>query len=443
MAPRLARVRLVAAAWLLAAAMPALAILPIQSWQAKSGARVVFVQTRNLPMLDVSVEFPAGSAFNAREKAGLAAFTQRLLQLGAGGLSDDDIARRIADVGAQLGGGLDNDRAGISFRTLTSAAELEQTLDVAARVLQRPDFPPPVIERERARLLGAIRESLTRPETLLGRAFSAAIYGDHPYGVPSSGELDTVAKLTREELVDFHRRHYVADRAVVSLIGDITRDQAEAIAERLTGTLPRAGTPLAVPPVTPPAAARQQAIEHPATQAHVVMGLPVLSRDDPDFFPLVVGNHILGGGGFASRINEEVRQKRGLAYSAYSSLAAYRRPGPFAIGLQTQKEQAGEALAVVRETLARFLAEGPTDKELADAKQNLVGGFPLRIDSNRKILDFLAVIGFYGLPLTYLEDYVVRVQQVSTADIRDAFARRVDPARMATVIVGADPASVR
>lgn len=435
--------RLIAGLFLLTAAAPALALLPIESWQAKSGARVVFVQTRDLPMLDVSVDVPAGTAFDTREKAGLAAFTQRLLQLGAGGLNEDDIARRVADVGAQLGGRFDIDRAGVSLRTLTSAAELEQALDVAARVLQRPDFPQPVLERERARTAGAIKDSLTRPETLLGRAFAAAIYGDHPYGLPASGEVDTVATFTREDLVDFHRRHYVADRAVVALIGDITRAQAEAIAERLTAGLARSTGPLEVAPVRPPVAAREQLIEHPATQAHVIMGLPVLSRDDPDFFPLVVGNHILGGGGFVSRINEEVRQKRGLAYSAYSSLAAYRRPAPFAIGLQTQKDQVAEALAVVRATLAGFLADGPTDQELAEAKQNIVGGFPLRIDSNRKILDFLGVIGFYGLPLTYLEDYVASVQKVSAKEIRDAFARRVDPARMATVIVGAGAASLR
>ena len=170
--------------------------------------------------------------------------------------------------------------------------------------------------------------------------------------------------------------------------------------------------------------------------------MPGIKRNDPDYFPLFVGNYILGGGGFSSRITEEVRSKRGLAYSAYSYFSPMQERGPFVIGLQTRKDQAGEALAVVRATLRDFLANGPTADELQKAKQNLVGGFPLRIDSNRKILDYLGVIGFYHLPLTYLEDFVPNVEKVTLADIRAAFARRVDPARMVTVVVGADAAAL-
>ncbi len=168
------------------------------------------------------------------------------------------------------------------------------------------------------------------------------------------------------------------------------------------------------------------------------MGAPGIRRDDPDYFPLFVGNYILGGGGFVSRITEEVRSKRGLAYSAYSYFSPLKERGPFVIGLQTRRDQAAEALAVVRATLKEFLAKGPTADELKKAQQNIVGGFALRIDSNRKILDYLGAIGFYRLPLTYLDDFVPNVEKVTLADIRNAFARRVDPDHMVTVIVGAD-----
>ena len=423
-------------------AMPAWSLLPIQHWQTKNGARVFFVEARNLPMLDVSVDFPAGSAYDTRAKAGVAALTQSLLKLGAGGLSEDEIARRMADTGAQFGGRVDSDRAGVTLRTLSSTEELKQALDVFARMVQSPDFPAPVLEREKKRIIDAIKEADTKPETLLSRNFNELAYGSHPYGMRGSGEADTVARIARDDLVAFYRRYYTADQAVVAIIGDIVRADAEKLAEQLTAGLPRSASAPTIPPVPSLARAEMRALPHPATQSHLMMGMPGIKRDDPDYFPLFVGNYILGGGGFASRITEEVRSKRGLAYSAYSYFSPMQERGPFIIGLQTRKDQAGEALAVVRATLKSFLADGPSADELQNAKQNLVGGFPLRIDSNRKILDYLGVIGFYHLPLSYLEDFVPNVEKVTLADIRNAFARRVDPARMVTVVVGADAASL-
>ncbi|MGH8618978.1 MAG: M16 family metallopeptidase [Burkholderiales bacterium] len=420
------------------AAVPAWAQLPIQSWQTKSGAKVVFVEARGLPMLDLSVDFAAGAAYDTREKAGLAAFTQGMLRAGAGKLSEDDISRRMADVGAQFGGRLDTDRAGLTLRTLTSQPELEQALAVFIATLQQPTFPADVLARDQTRTIGAIREALTKPETILSRTLYPLMYGTHPYGFPASGDPETVAALTREDLLTFYRRHYTARRATVAIIGDLSRAQAEAIAERVTAGLPPGEGVGVIPVVTPPGAGVTRAIPHPASQSHVALGMPVLKRDDPDYFPLFVGNYVLGGGGFASRISDEVRQKRGLAYSAYSYFSPLQQAGPFMLGLQTRKDQADEALAVVRSTLDRFVKDGPTEDELTRAKQNIIGGFPLRIDSNRKIHEYLAVIGFYNLPLTYLADFVAAVERTTTAQIRDAFTRRVDPARLVTVVVGTD-----
>jgi zinc protease len=423
-------------------AMPAWSLLPIQHWQTTHGVRVYFVEARNLPMLDVSVDFPAGSAYDTREKSGVAALTQGLLKLGAGGLAEDEIARRMADAGAQFGGRVDSDRAGVTLRTLSSADELKQSLDVFARMLQRPEFPAPVLEREKQRIVDAIKEADTKPETLLSRSFNELAYGNHPYGMRGSGEAATVPRIVRDDLVAFYRRYYTADQAVVAIIGDIARADAEKLAEQLTAELPRSTSAPSIPPVPSLTRAETRAIPHPASQSHLLMGMPGIKRDDPDYFPLFVGNYVLGGGGFASRITEEVRSKRGLAYSAYSYFSPMQERGPFVIGLQTRKDQAGEALAVVRATLKEFLANGPTADELQRAKQNLVGGFPLRIDSNRKILDYLGVIGFYHLPLSYLEDFVPNVEKVTLADIRAAFARRVDPAHMVTVVVGVDAATL-
>jgi zinc protease len=219
------------------------------------------------------------------------------------------------------------------------------------------------------------------------------------------------------------------------MIGAITRAEAQAIAERLTEGLPQSAAPAAMPPVVAPEPVERR-IAHPATQSHILIGAPAIARGDPDFFPLFVGNYVLGGGGFVSRLTNEVREKRGLAYSVYAFFSPMAQPGPFTVGLQTQKAQTDEALKVVRETVARFVADGPTEDELAAARQNLVGGFALRIDSNRKILDNLATIGWYRLPLDYLARWTERVEAVTAAQVREAFGRHVRPDRLVTVVVG-------
>ena len=431
-----------AGAWLLAAllgcAATAHAILPIQHWETKNGARVYFVENRSLPMLDVSVGFPAGASFDDREKAGLASLTNALLRLGATGMDEHLIASRVADVGAQLGSQFDTDFAGLTLRTLSSRTERSQALEVLARLLAQPVFPDAVLEREKARLIARIKEADTRPDTIASVTFYQLLYREHPYSQRASGDATTVQRLTRQDLVEFHRRHYLARHAVVAMIGDVGREEAAAIAEQLTAGLPEGSSSVPeLPPVSALSSPVTRFIAHPATQSHIMVGAPGIRRDDPDYFALFVGNQILGGGGFVSRINEEVRQKRGLAYSAYSYFSPLKAPGPFLIGMQTQREQAQEALKLVRETLREFLANGPTDAELTTVKKNIIGGFPLRIDSNRKIHGYLNMIGSYRLPLTYLDDFVGNVERVTIADIRRAFAR-VDPERMVTVVVGAE-----
>ena len=414
----------------------ALASLSIQFWQASSGARVYFVENHDLPILDVSVEFAAGSSMDISTQSGCASLVQQLLSLGAGGFSEDQIATALADVGAQTRIHFDRDRAGIVLRTLSSERERKQALDVFARIIQFPEFPQAILSREKARTISSIKESSTKPDYIAERELMKMLYGNHPYGFNEQGEIETLSKLQREDLLAFYRAHYVAEGAVIAIIGDVTRLEAAAIAEKLTEGLPSAGQSRDVQPVAIPVAETKR-LPHPAAQSHIQLAYPGLRRNDPDYFPLLVGNHILGGGGFVSRLMEEVRQQRGLAYSVYSFFAPYKEQGPFQIGLQTKKEQSEEALALTQKVLKDFVLNGPTEKELVAAKQNIIGGFPLRIDSNSKILSFLSVIGFYQLPLTYLTDYLVAVEAVTAEQIRQAFQRRIQPDGMVAVIAGA------
>lgn len=407
----------------------------INHWLAPSGARVYFVETHALPIVDVQVDFAAGTAYDPRGKSGLAAMTQGLLDMGVAGLDETQISNRLADLGALLSGGADMDRGSVSLRTLAAPDKRVPAVDVLRAVLVSPQFPAEVFEREKARTVASLKEALTRPEVIASKAFWAAMYAAHPYGREASPE--SVNALARADLLDFYRRHYTAQQAVVTIVGDLDRAQAEALAEQITAGLPvgSGAAPLQAPQLP---AAVERRIAHPAAQAHVLIGLPAVKRGDPDFFPLLVGNYTLGGGGFVSRLMKEVREKRGLAYSVYSYFMPLGQIGPFQIGLQTKKAQADEALRVAREVLAGFLEAAPSEAELQAAKQNLIGSFPLRIDSNRKILDNVAVIGFYGLPLDYLDRYADNVDKVTAEQVKAAFARHVKPENIVTVVVAGE-----
>ncbi|TWO81878.1 peptidase M16 [Denitratisoma oestradiolicum] len=407
----------------------------IQHWTALSGARVYFIESHALPILDVQVDFLAGSVYDPPGKSGLAGLTNGLLDSGLKDMDEEKIAGRLVDLGAQLAGSLDSDRAGLRLRTLSSATERNGALDLMAAVLAGPTYPAAVLEREKARHIAAIQEADTRPDSIAAKRFAAEIYPGHGYGLRST--VDSISAIGRDDLVVFHARHYSAANAVVSLIGDISRTEAEAIAQRLTAALP-AGEKLAPPPAVSLPEAKLVRVAHPASQSHIHVGMPALRRDDPDYYALLVGNYTLGGGGFVSRLMQEVREKRGYAYSVYSYLAPRRLEGPFEIGLQTKRAQAGEALKVVNEVLAKFLAEGPTAQELKAAKQNLVDGLALRLDSNAKLLSNLAAIAFYQLPLSYLDDYPAKVNAVTREQVTAAFARHVKPEHLVTVVVAAD-----
>ena len=407
----------------------------IDLWQTSSGARVLFVENHTLPIVDVQVDFAAGASHEAEGKEGVAQLTRALLDLGVAGMDETQIASRMADLGAQLSGGVDLDRASVSLRTLSMADKRVPALDLLRAILASPQFPSEVFDREQARSLAALKESLTRPDAIASRAFWSAMYPSHPYGRQATPE--SVSALGRADVLVFHGANYTAQRATVTIVGDLSRLQAERAAEYLTTGLPSGPlmTGIGVPELPP---AGEQRIAHPAVQAHLLLGLPALKRGDPDFFPLVVGNYSLGGGGFVSRLMKEVRDKRGLAYSVHSYFQPLAQLGPFQIGMQTKKAQANDALKVAREVLATFLAQGPSEAELQAAKQNLIGSFPLRLDSNRKLLENVAMIGFYGLPLDYLDHYPNNIDKVTVADIKAAFARHVQAEHLVTVVVAGE-----
>ena len=429
----------------------ALAAIPVQHWTQANGARVYLVESPAIAMLDAQIDFDAGSRRDPPAQAGLASVTASMLSKGvrAGGtgasepaLDENALSEAWADLGAQFGGSAGSDRLSFSLRSLTEPDLLAKALLLAARQIAEPAFPEAIWLRERQRIEAALKESYTRPATLAGRAYSEAVYGSHPYGYEMTAA--TLARIGVDDMRAAHAAGVVACRARISMVGAVTRAQADAMVTRLLARLPQppcsAVAPL--PPVAEVAALAQPSekrIAFDSAQAQVLMGQPGYRRSDPDHFALFVGNYILGGGGFVSRLTNEVREKRGLTYGVSSYFSPGLHAGSFTVGLQTRPDQAAQALGVVRQVLGEFVASGPTQAELQAAKDNLIGGFALRIDSNRKLLDNIAAIAWNDLPLDYLDSWTKKVETVTLADIKAAFARKLQPEKMVTVILGAAP----
>jgi zinc protease len=460
----------IAFAWAFSLTAVAQAGIPIQHWTQPSGAGVWLVESPAVPMVDVRIDFDAGSRRDPADKTGLASVSVALMSKGirASGVSaagpsqgakaplggsavreatsvgassepaldENALGEAWADLGASFGGGDGGDRVSFSLRSLTYPDLLAKAVALAARQLAEPAYPEAVWARERERMVAGLREANTRPATVAVRAYNRAVFGEHPYGRDTNE--DTLARISVADMQAWHSEYLQPCRARVSIVGAVTRAQADALVTQLLARLPAKACE-DLPPVAevqPLKEAAEIKLPFDSAQAHVYIGQPGFKRNDPDFFALTVGNYILGGGGFVSRLTNEVREKRGLSYSVYSGFNPGLHAGSFIIGLQTRPDQAAQAVQVARDTLRHFVDQGPTAAELKAAKDNLIGGFALRIDNNRKLLDNVANIAAYGLPLDYLDGWTQRVAQVSVADIKAAFARKLQPERMVTVIVG-------
>ncbi len=429
--------------------------IPIEHWTQPSGAQVYLVPSPAIPMVDVQIDLDAGSRRDPADKAGLASVTAAMVSKGirAGAsaqepaLDENALGEAWADLGASFMAHASDDRMSFSLRSLTYPDLLDKSVQLAARQLVQPAFAADIWQRERGSLQSALKEANTRPATVAGRAFAQAVYGTHPYGYEMTEA--TLANIEVADMAKLYRQVVAPCRAKVTIVGAVNHAQADALVQQLLGKLAAdqsagAGScaPLpAIAEVQPLAAAFEQHIAFDSAQAHVLIGQPGYKRDDPDHFALTVGNYILGGGGFVSRLTHEVREKRGLSYSVSSGFSPGLHAGAFTIALQTRPDQAEEAVKVAREVIANFVANGPTQAELQAAKDNLVGGFGLLIDSNRKLLGNVANIAWNNLPLNYLDTWTQQVEKVTVTDVRNAFARKLQPERMVTVVLGGAPAS--
>jgi zinc protease len=410
-----------------------LAQLDIQTWQTSQDVKVMFVATPELPMMDIEVVFDAGSVRDGTQP-GLANFTGNMIGLATSQRNEQAIADGFNDLGAVFNASVNRDMTSFSLRTLTREPLLNAALDLFAEVITDAEFPADIMQRDRVRLLQAIQQADEVAGQYAGKVFWERLYQGHPYAQDVAGQLAVIEQLTPMDLDAFYRQYYVAQNAQISIVGDLSQAQAQAIAHAISERLATGVKATAIPapqPVTP----GLEVVEFTANQTQYFAGQLGVERGHPDHYALFLGNHLLGGSGFASLLVEEVREKRGLVYSVFSFFAPLREAGPWMIGLSTANNQAETADQVVKETLLGFL-EDFDDAKFADIKQNLLGGWPMRFDTNSKILGYLTMIGFYDLPLDYLEAFPAAIAELEKADVLAAWRRHIHPDKLFTLMVG-------
>jgi len=407
----------------------------IQAWQTENGAKVLFVPATEIPMLDVRIVFDAGSARDDGI-SGLAVLTNGLLAEGAAGKSSQQIAEEFESVGAQIDNDAMRDMALIGVRSLTESRYLTPAIENLKQVLTQPDFPVEAYQRELNRMKVAVKAQQQSPSALASEAFYKAVYGEHPYASPVSGTEESLERITLADVKAFYKKYYVASNATVAIVGNVERWQAEEIVKALVSALPTGEKAPALPPVKTLTEAKRIVIDYPSTQTHILLGQTGIKRGDDDYFSLYVANHPFGGSGFASRLVEVIREDNGLAYSVSSYFLPTREPGVFIMSMQTKTEQTEQALTLLNQALREYVENGPEKEELAASMSNITGSFPLNIDSNSKLLDYIAMIGFYDLPIDYLDNFIKNIRSVDVKKINDALTRRVHPEKMVTVIVG-------
>jgi len=398
---------------------------------------VLLVKTNHaIPVVMVNMIIKAGGVMEPPEKAGLASFTAGLLTKGAAGMKATDISEGIDYIGGSLSTGGGDDYASAGLTVLKKDADTG--FDMLAKVLMKPDFAPEEIERMRKAVKAGIIRSQQEPDDVASKAFDKAVFGErHPYGIPTEGTIDTVDKITREDIVAFHEKYYAPNNCIMAVVGDITADEAKALVNRYLAGWKQKDIPAPVFPATPaPKGVETIKINRDITQANVLMGHLGVKREDPDYYKLQVMNYILGGGGFVSRILDKIRDDMGLAYSAYSYFHPGKYDGSFQAGLETKNASAKLAIDETLKVIEKMREEPVTDKELQDAKDYITGSFPMKTDTNAKIAGLLTQVEYYNLGLDYFDMYEREITKVTKEDIQQVARKYLHPDNLYIVVVG-------
>lgn len=400
----------------------------------ENGMVLLLAEKHEIPMVTVSVSIKAGSLAEPSGKPGLASLTASLLMQGTKKRSAAQINKEIDFVGGSLSVSGGDDFASAGLRVLKK--DIQTGFDLLSDVLMNPVFDQREIDRKVKEMLAEIQRQKEEPETIASEAFAKAVFGGHPYGRTNEDTAAYLQKFERQDMLDFYSARYSPDNTVVAVVGDITEKEALSLFKKYFKVWKRNEQP--VPALTtPPKREHIEVIkiEKKITQANIAVGHLGISRGNPDFYTVVVMNFILGGGGFSSRLMDNIRDNRGLAYDVHSTFSAQKEPGTFQVWVQTKNESANEAIAEIRKELERIRTEPVTEKELADAKAYLTGSFPLRMDTFAKIATMLTSIELYGLGMDYPQRYPSLINSVTKEDVLRVAKKYIDPGRMVIVVL--------
>jgi len=415
------------------AALPARAEIDVQEITTPGGIEAWLVEEHSIPFVALEMRFRGGAALDAPGKRGAAHLMTGLLEEGAGEMDARDFVRRTEELAASFDYDIHDDSITISARFLSE--NREEAVALLRESLINPRFDPEAIERFRGQVVSIIQREQKDPRDIAGQAFDALVYGDHPYGSSKTGTLESVAGLTRADLVDAHRAALARDRLYVSAVGDITAEELTEMLDTLLGDLPETGAPLPGPAdLNLPGGV--QVIDYETPQSVATFAQPGIDRDHPDFFAAYLLNQILGGGGFESRLMQEVREKRGLTYGVYSYLVDKEGAQLWAGSVASANDRIAEAIEVIRDEWTRLREEGVTAEELEDAKTYMTGAYPLRFDGNGPIANIAVAMQMEGLPPDYISTRNDKVRAVTLEQINRVARELLDPEKLTFTVVG-------
>ena len=411
----------------------------IQRWRNRDGTQILLVERHENPIIDLEVSFKgAGSVANPDGKSQVAEFTAALLTDGTQELDEEAFNAEADNIGAHISSDSNAESASAGFRSLSKADIRDKAANLLNHSLTRPRFDEAVFRRRQIQSITGLQQQETTPDYTATRELTKLIYPNHPYGSGANITVDSLKRVSLDDIRAFHRSHYGKDNAIVAIVGDINRKQADQLVKNVLNGLPeRSKAAHTVPPVKPNPAQRRD-IPFAGEQAQVLLGMPLIKRHDPDYYALVAGNYILGGGGFDSRLMKVLRDRYGYTYGVYSNLEPATEAGLFTIAYSTQKKNTKDSLVQAQAVIKQFIEEGPTKEELAQAKANIIGSFPLRFDSNAKLVEYLSIIGYHNLPNDYLEAYPKAIGKLTVEQVKDAWQRHVKPEDLHIVVVGAE-----
>ena len=417
----------------LAAGVTHAAAADIKNLDLGKNAQVWFAEDHTVPIVAVVAAMPAGSAYDPGGKAGLASFAASLMDEGAGNMDAKAFHEALADKAIQFHASVERDYLVVSVVSLSE--NLPEAMHLLQLALTRPRFDADAIARVRTQTLQGLQQAQNQPPTVARRAFVRDFFNGHPYGHPSDGDAASIQAITVDDLRAFAKSHWVRGGIKISVAGDITATDATKLIADTFKPVPET----APPPPLPVGRLGQPGVhvtDMPVPQPTVIFGLPGIMRQDPDFIPGYVANYILGGGGFSSRLMEEVRVKRGLTYGIETQLSSFNRASIMLGSVATRADAVRQTISVVHDTLAGFAANGATQAELDDAKTFLTGSFPLAFASNAGIASQLNTFQRQGLDIGYVARRNALIQAVTLEDVKRVAKRLFDPARLTVVVAG-------